>query len=95
MHCAFHFCAEESGGRLAIHTSTFTSLLPLINKSWASPPTLCLPRGTVQVGTDIILVTVYCSEGNYNKTVKLVEKALLIGSIAILSSFVVEWLVEV
>ena len=54
-----------------------------------------ISSSAAQVGTDIILVTVYCSEGAPPKLLKTIEKSLLIGSIGILSFFVVEWWVEV
>lgn len=54
-------------------------------------------RGSLrtQVGTDIILGSVYCGDDHPPHDVEVTEEWLRILSIIILSFFVVEWMVEV
>ena len=52
-------------------------------------------RGAVQVCTDIILANAFCDEEHPPHKVEQAELALRAGSIAILSLFVLEWLLEV
>ena len=49
----------------------------------------------MQVGTDIILSSVYCGNDHPPHEVEVTENWLRIGSIIILSFFVLEWLLEV